>query len=58
VVYVTAKKLAKLISVDFEKTLPAFDQHLPATSSVFPLLFGAEHYQSLETALTTSDSNI
>jgi hypothetical protein len=34
--------------VDFEKTLLGFDRHLPA---VFPLLVGAEHYQSLEIAL-------
>jgi hypothetical protein len=33
--------------------LPGFDQHLPAKRSVFPLLFGAEHYQSLEIALTS-----
>jgi hypothetical protein len=32
--------------------LPGFDQHLPSKCSVFPLLFGAEHYQSLEIALT------
>jgi hypothetical protein len=31
----------------------AYDQHLPAKYSVFPLLFGAEHYQSLETALAS-----
>jgi hypothetical protein len=36
----------------FEKTLSGFDQHLPAKCSVFPFLFGAEHYQSLEIALT------
>jgi hypothetical protein len=30
--------------------LPGFDQHLPVKCFVFPL--GAEHYQSLETALT------
>jgi hypothetical protein len=30
--------------------LPGFDQHLPAKCSVFPLLFDAEHYESLETA--------
>jgi hypothetical protein len=35
----------------FEKTLPAFD-HLSAKRSFFPLLFGAEHYQSLELAFT------
>jgi hypothetical protein len=51
VVQLTEKKLVYLIFVGFEKTLPGFDQHLPATSSVFPLLFGAEHYQSLEIAL-------
>jgi hypothetical protein len=51
VVYLTANKLAKLIFVGFEKTLPGFD-HLPAKYSVFPLLFGAEHYQCLEIALT------
>jgi hypothetical protein len=38
--------------VGFEKTLPGFDQHLPAKCSVFPLLVDAEHYQSLEIALT------
>jgi hypothetical protein len=38
--------------VGFEKTLPGFDQHLPAKCSVFPLIFCAEHYQSLEIALT------
>jgi hypothetical protein len=32
--------------------LPEFDQHLPAKCSVFPLLFGAEHYQSLEIVFT------
>jgi hypothetical protein len=32
--------------------LPGFDQQLPAECSVFPLLFGVEHYQSLEIALT------
>jgi hypothetical protein len=37
--------------VGFEKTLPGFNQHLPAKCSVFPLLFGAEHNQSLEIAL-------
>jgi hypothetical protein len=38
--------------VGFEKTLPGFDQQLPVKCSVFPLIFGAEHYQSLETALS------
>jgi hypothetical protein len=52
VVYLTAKKLVKLIFVGFEKTLPGFDQLLPAKCSVFTLHFGAEHYQSLEIALT------
>jgi hypothetical protein len=37
--------------VGFEKTLPGFDQHLPAKCSVFPLFSGAEYYQSLEIAL-------
>jgi hypothetical protein len=32
--------------------LPELDQQLPATCSVFPLSFGAEHYQSLEIAST------
>jgi hypothetical protein len=32
--------------------LPGFDQHLPAKFSVFPLLSGSEHYQSLEIPLT------
>jgi hypothetical protein len=36
----------------FEKTLPGFDQYFPAKCSVSPLLLGAEHYQSLETAVT------
>jgi hypothetical protein len=49
--YLTAKKFIQLIFVGFEKTLPGFDQQLPAKCSVFPLLFGAEHYHSLETAL-------
>jgi hypothetical protein len=51
-VYLTAKKLVQLTFVGFEKTLPGIDQHLPAKCSVFPLLFGAEHYQSLGIALT------
>jgi hypothetical protein len=37
--------------VGFEKKLPGFSQHLPAKFSIFPILFGAEHYQSLEIAL-------
>jgi hypothetical protein len=41
-----------LIFVGFDKTHPGFDQHRPAKSSVFLLLSGAEHYQSLEIALT------
>jgi hypothetical protein len=32
--------------------LPGFDQHVPAECSVFPILFGAEHYQSLEIVLS------
>jgi hypothetical protein len=52
VIYLTAKKLVKLISLAFEKTLPGFDQQLPAKCSVIPSLFSAEHYQSLEIALT------
>jgi hypothetical protein len=32
--------------------LPGLDQQLPAKCSIFPLLFGAEHYESLEIALT------
>jgi hypothetical protein len=52
VVYLTAKKLVWLIFVGFEKTLPGFDQHFPVTCSVCQSLFGAEHYQSLEIALT------
>jgi hypothetical protein len=32
--------------------IPGFDQHLAAKCSVFPLLLGAEHYQSLEISLT------
>jgi hypothetical protein len=51
VVYLTAK-LVYLIFVGFEKTLPGFDEHLPAKCSVLPFLFGAEHYKSLETAVT------
>jgi hypothetical protein len=51
VVYLTAKNLVQLISVGFEKTLPGFEQHLPAKCSVFLLLLGAVHYQSLEIAL-------
>jgi hypothetical protein len=38
--------------VGFEKTLPGFDQHLPAKCFVFPFLFLAEHNQSLEIAST------
>jgi hypothetical protein len=37
--------------VGFEKTLPGFDQHLPAKCLIFPLIFGAEHCLSLETGL-------
>jgi hypothetical protein len=45
----TAKAKARLIDfVGFEKTLPGFDQRLPAKCSVVPLLFDTEHYQSLE----------
>jgi hypothetical protein len=51
-VYLAAKKLVYLIFVGFQETLPGFDQHLPANCSGFPLLFGAEHYQSLEIGLT------
>jgi hypothetical protein len=50
---VTQKTLIFLESIlQNAKQLPGFDQHLPAKCSVFPLLFGAEHYQSLEIALT------
>jgi hypothetical protein len=52
VVYLTPEELVKLIFVGFEKIFPRFDQNRPAKCSVFPLLFGAEHYQSLEIALT------
>jgi hypothetical protein len=52
VVYLTVKKLIEMIFVGSEKTLPKFNQHFPAKCSVFPLLFSAEHYQSLEIALT------
>jgi hypothetical protein len=38
----------------FEKTLPGFHQYLSANCSVFPLLFGAEHYQSFVVALTNA----
>jgi hypothetical protein len=48
-VYLTTKKHAQIIFVGCKKALPGFDQQLPAKCSVFPLLFGAEHYQSLET---------
>jgi hypothetical protein len=41
-----------LIVVGFEQTLPVFDQRLSEKFSVFPLLSGAEYYQSLEIALT------
>jgi hypothetical protein len=41
-----------LVFLSLEKTFPGFDQHLPAKCPVFPLLFGAEHYQSLGTAST------
>jgi hypothetical protein len=51
-VHLTAKELVWLIFVGFEKMLPGFDEELPANCSVFPLLSSAEHYQSLETALT------
>jgi hypothetical protein len=52
VVYLTAKKLVQLIFVGFKKMLPGLNQHLPVKCSVSPLFFGAEHYQSLKTALT------
>jgi hypothetical protein len=32
--------------------IPGFDQHFPAKCSVFHFLFGTEHYESLEIALT------
>jgi hypothetical protein len=32
--------------------LPGFDQNLPAKWSFFPFVFGEEHYQPLEIALT------
>jgi hypothetical protein len=38
--------------MSLKETLPGFDQHLPSKRSVFPLFFGAEHYQSLEIVLT------
>jgi hypothetical protein len=38
-----ARKMFKLLG---------FDQQLPANCLVFPPRFGAEHYQSLEIALT------
>jgi hypothetical protein len=41
-----------LIAVGFEEALPGFDLHLLAKCSVFLLLFGAQYYQSLGTALT------
>jgi hypothetical protein len=41
----------QLQHADFEKTLPGFDQHLPAKCSIFLLLFDTERYQSLEIAL-------
>jgi hypothetical protein len=52
VVYLTAKKLAYLNFVVFEKTRPGFNQNFPIMCSVFSLHFGAEHYQSLEIAVT------
>jgi hypothetical protein len=38
--------------MDFEETLLGFGQQLFAKCPVFQLLFGAEHYLSLKTALT------
>jgi hypothetical protein len=52
VVYLTAKKLVWLIFVGFEKMITGFDQQLPAKCLVCPFLFGAEHCQPLEIALT------
>jgi hypothetical protein len=52
VLYLNAKRLVQLIFVGFGKSLPGFDQQLPAKCSVFLPLFGAEHDQSLQTALT------
>jgi hypothetical protein len=52
VVYLITKMLVQLTCVGFEKTLPGFDQQLPAKCSVFPLLFRSEHYQPLEISLT------
>jgi hypothetical protein len=34
------------------ENFPGFNQHLPVTCSVIPLLFSAEHYQSLENSVT------
>jgi hypothetical protein len=51
VIYLTEMKLVLLIFVGFEKKLSGFDQLL-AKCSVFKFLFGAEHCQSLEIALT------
>jgi hypothetical protein len=49
-----AKAKARLVDfIGFEKTLSEFNQHLHAKCSVFPLLFSAEHYQCLETALSS-----
>jgi hypothetical protein len=55
-VYLTAKQVVKLVFVGFQEKLSGFDRRPLSKSSDFPLLSGAEPYQSLETALTTSDS--
>jgi hypothetical protein len=47
----TAKELVKLTFVGFEIKLPGFDEQRPGNCSVFPLLFGTGHYQSLKIAL-------
>jgi hypothetical protein len=52
VVYLTPNKLVLSMFVGFERMLPGFDQHLAAKCPVIPLLFGAEHHQSLAIALT------
>lgn len=49
VVYLTAR--VPSLSFGFDRKRPAFDQLLHAKCSIFPFL-GAEHYQTLETALT------
>jgi hypothetical protein len=53
VVCAATNNLISLPSVGLQKTIPGLDQHLPAKFPVFPLFFGAAHYQSLEIVLTS-----